>query len=512
MTSESRLPLVEIDLTDPGLFGNDAAEDEREDVFNSYAFERSELGAFSDQKRPLCIARAYKGEGKSALLRLAHRRIKQGKAKPIVVARTASELAPEVTRDDYATWTRAWKAAILDILAREIGTQIDVAWTDDAMALVEEAEKTGYRSRTFVSAIWDRLKLPKINVGGVEADLPERVVLGVTNAERIVRRWVADKVDLWLFVDDVDKNFLNNETNRIRVGSFFDACRELINSIPELHIRTAIRPNVWAIARLEFESLSHVEQYTVDLQWSESDTRTLLFRRIRGYLQRCASWAQVERALRGRDEDNEKDVIGLVFESPMKWGRGSSRPPHVVLYTLSKHRPRWMIELSKAAAVGAARRQHRHISHEDLTAELETFGHRRVQDTVAEFRAQCPELDEIITAFNRAPEQFATDELLKLIENKILTHLNPRISGVTGKPSALQVAALVFEVGLIYGRRDQPDGSYKHISFADRPALLKSRADPDQGLIWEVHPVYRQALEMRDAEGFERQASRRGRE
>jgi hypothetical protein len=64
-----------IDLTDPTLFGNDAAEDEQDDVFSSYAYERPELSAFSDGNRSLVVARAYKGEGKSAMLRLAERKV-----------------------------------------------------------------------------------------------------------------------------------------------------------------------------------------------------------------------------------------------------------------------------------------------------------------------------------------------------------------------------------------------------------------------------------------------------
>lgn len=64
-----------IRLTDPHLFGNDAAEDEDAEIFASYALERPELGDFTSPSRRICIARAYKGEGKSALLRLSARQI-----------------------------------------------------------------------------------------------------------------------------------------------------------------------------------------------------------------------------------------------------------------------------------------------------------------------------------------------------------------------------------------------------------------------------------------------------
>jgi hypothetical protein len=222
-STQNQRPLVE--LTDPTLFGNDAAEDEREDVFNSYAYERPEVDLFSDAARSLCIVRAYKGEGKSALLRLTQRRIRKTKEEKIVLSKTPSDLSLEVSKDDYGAWVRAWKAAIFGMFAVEIGSRIGVAWSDDAMSLVEEAEKTGFRQRSFVSSILDRLRIPS-----EIAPVPEQTKPGVVNPSQIIKRWADGKWQLWLFVDDVDKNFRDVTSDKIRVASFFDACREAIRA------------------------------------------------------------------------------------------------------------------------------------------------------------------------------------------------------------------------------------------------------------------------------------------
>lgn len=497
---ESNLPRIV--LTDPTLFGNDAAEDERDDVFYTYAVERPELAHFADRKRAFAVARAYKGEGKSALLRLTRRQVELIREPLIVVSKTGADLSPEVSRDDYPAWVRAWKASILGMLAVEIGSQIGVAWSDDAMSLVEESEKQGFKRRSLLSSILDRLKLPAIELGGAKLSLPEQRRLGTVNPAEAIKRWSKGKTELWLFVDDVDKNFENTPGHSIRTASFFDACRELGNAIPELRIRSAVRPNVWTILRLQFESLSHVEQYLTNLEWSEDDTRLLLARRIRGYLMRTDQWQTVPRRYRLKNDDGEHALIGLAFEASMKWGR-TTRPPHVVLHTLSKHRPRWVVELAKAAASGAVKRRHKVITLEDIVGELVSFGRRRIEDTVAEFKAQSPEIDELIAAFGREKEQMTTAELFRIIDNKVLSHLTPRITGITGKPSNLAVAQLLFEIGLFYGRRDLPNGDYTHFSFSDRPFLFKTRTNIDDGLSWEIHPVFRQALEIRDAGGSE---------
>lgn len=163
-----------------------------------------------------------------------------------------------------------------------------------------------------------------------------------------------------------------------------------------------------------------------------------------------------------------------------------------------------MIELAKVAAACAVRNHHPRISRDDVFGELTAFGRRRIDDTVAEFRSQCPDLAELLQAFNREKEELSTDELLRIIDNKVLTHLRPTIAGITGKVSNVQVAALLYEIGLIYGRRNLDDGSYEHVSFAENPVLLRSRTNLDAGMSWEIHPAFRQALEIRDPEGRER--------
>lgn len=495
-----------IDLTDPRLFGNDAAEDEQEDVFLAHALERAELARFANPSERICIARAYKGEGKSALLRIARLKLSGPDSPPLVIATPASAIAPTLSGTDFPQWIRHWKAAIVGRFAGEIGAQIGFAWDDDAMSLVEEAEKTGVRARGFVGAILHRLK-PALSLGPaqISAASAER---GTVNAEAAVRRWAEGQNPIWLFLDDIDQNFENTPEFRAKVAACFVAARELANAIPELRIRAAIRPNVWTSLKLQFEALSHVEQYILDLAWSEHQLRDLLAKRIEGYLRLLDRWNNAARQL--PTFERERELIKLAFEDPMEWGR-TTRPPHVLLYTLSKHRPRWMVELCKVAAQRAVRANRTKIARDHLLSELGSFGGRRIADTIAEFSSQCPEVGELIAAFRQEPEQLTTDELFSIITRKILNHLNPRIAGTIGTPGVRDVAAFLFQVGFFYGRDEESDGGYRHITYSDRPHLFTSRTSMDDGLTWEVHPVFRQALEMRDPSGTELRRPKRRR-
>lgn len=492
-----------IDLTSQQLFGNDAAEDEGDDLFSAYALEREELKQFASNERKISIIRAYKGDGKSALLRLTQMRIKEDKEPQLVISAQSSMLAPALSSASPTPWIRAWKNAILLRVAKEIGAHIGIAWTDDAMMLVEESEKSGFKEKNIITAILQRFQIKlKAAHGPVSIEADVRQGAGATDKEEVVKRWSREWKLIWLFFDDVDQNFQNTPDQLAKVASFFIACRELANAIPELRIRAAVRPNVWTTIKLQHEAMSHVEQYVIDLSWSEETIRRLLAKRIEGYLKITKQSHLAQPLLNMELSDRDKAFISMVFEPQMHWGE-ASRPPHVLLYTLSKHRPRWMIQLCKKAAQRARLSNRKIIIKEDITRCLPDFGRARMEETVAEFKPQCAEIEEIITAFRKEREQMSTEQLYEVIKNKIISHMAPRIVGVIGTAQARDIAAFLFEIGFIYGRNDKPDRTYDHIGFTDRPHLFRTRGSPDDGLSWEIHPVFRQVLEIRDSEGFE---------
>ena len=152
-----RSPPSGIDLADAALFGNDAADLEQEAAFFSYAVERAELNQLLNPDNAIQVIRAYKGEGKSALLRIVRRRLLASEAEQLVIPALGPDHSPIVDSLDSDLWTREWKKALLKLVANEIGSQLGLAFTDDAISLVEEAEANGFKKRSFVSAIVDRL-------------------------------------------------------------------------------------------------------------------------------------------------------------------------------------------------------------------------------------------------------------------------------------------------------------------------------------------------------------------
>jgi hypothetical protein len=485
---------MNIDITSKQLFGNEAGEDEDEYIFKSYAVTRPEISDFLSDDNSISIVRAYKGEGKSALLRLVSLDLRKRAEPPVVIYISATSISPELMDTDSDRWIRGWKSSFLKLAAKEIGKSISLAFSDDAISLVEEAEASGFKARNFVSAIVDRLTTSAIPL--------ERTRQPIANAEQLLQRWGQRGENVWFVIDDLDLNFENTPLYRAKVATFFNAIRQISALIPTFKFRASVRPNVWSIVKREYESLSHVEQYMTDLQWTLDEFETLIARRVEGYLHRTGQLDEFNRSI-GNDQARtrrERLLIGLVFKDPMPWGKDQKRPAATTLYTFARQRPRWLVELWKVSAKAAKKTGSTIIDLPHMNGELESFGRRRIDDTVAEFKSQCPQVEELLVAFINEPEWFATDSLVKTIKEKIIDRgIQVRISGVMGAPSPWEIAHFLYQISFLTARKDRGDGHYDHFSYASNPRLLSARTNLDQGHSWEIHPVFRQALKLKNA-------------
>ena len=143
------------DLSDPKLFGNDAADDEPEDIFRSYFYQRNDVSFFLDSNNPLAVIRAFRGEGKSAILKKAHMDIRET---GMAIYSKGPNLSPDVTGTNHDKWMRGWKTSIYNRIAAEVGQKTNVALSPDSMELVRIAEEGGFRKTGLITYIASRVK------------------------------------------------------------------------------------------------------------------------------------------------------------------------------------------------------------------------------------------------------------------------------------------------------------------------------------------------------------------
>lgn len=479
-------------LINPDLFGNEAGDDEDIEVLNSYFLDKPEFDRFYSQKNRLAFVRSRKGMGKSALLRQALYSGENKNQDEIHLYLKASDLISiqEAKSPSSSDQLYAWQQRICTRINIELGMALKAAFSDDSIYLIEKAEVAGFRNRNIVSALFDRL-----NVKGGPISI-DRQRLETTDSQAILTR-VLDKkdVNVWLYIDDVDATFLNTENERIRVSTFFSACRNIVSNVNGLYIRASVRTDVWSIVASYDEALDKCEQYMLDLSWSTSETGKIMERKISSFIQRQYSDdPKIMSIIKSKDSGK---IRGLVFNEPFSWsGRPleSFRPIHI----LSAGRPRWASQLCKMAGKDAYDKSGNRISMGHIRASLEKYGQFRMSDLYKEHRHQCAQLEDIIETFSGCQKRYTTSELLKHITIKIIKKRGfPNIDGFATEKGSISIAGFLYRIGFISGRDDSDTTGLGFVLFEDRPNLLSTTSNLDDGLDWEIHPCYRNVLRIK---------------
>jgi hypothetical protein len=471
---------LQLRLDDRTLWGNEAADDEDPEVLNSYFVNQADWHEFFNVNIPLSIARARKGMGKSALIRECAYRLR-GQPETLVIAIKGTDL---VAQRDFRNLTPSeqlydWQQRICSVVNRHLGAQVGLALTDDSMALVENAELSGLRSRNLVGALLDRLK-GKLG----PAELQKLQI--ADNKALLGRSLDSDRVRICLLVDDIDATFTESKEENLRLSTFFSACRDLAANFKGIAIRAVVRSDVWATIRKTDEALDKVEQYMIDIKWSVKGFRSVLAERITSYCQRIGQ----QKLTAGKSKD---EINGLVFNANYPWGQHTAHP-HRVIYVYAGGRPRWAAQLCRLAGAEALRVGGSDvIKFGHIKQVLEVYGRYRLDDVSREHRHQCPTVMEVVNAFGNRPATYSTQDLLAFIRAIVMPNITIQIDGVrTTEP--LDVARFLYRIGFLLALDRLTSGQPEYFQFEDKPELLRNASNLDNGMQWRVHPSFHAAL------------------
>jgi hypothetical protein len=480
-------------LTDPQLFGNEAAEEEEPEILASYFVSQPGFETFFNPARKLQFVRARKGMGKSALLSMLGHGLRTRDG-CIVVSVTGADLVGHASfdTDDPSRLVHEWQRVISRRIALEVGRRLQFASGDIEILMVEAAEVEGFKDRNYLRSLLDR-----VQVKLAEADIRiER--LGMADPAETIRRYANERegLDIWFLVDDIDSTFINTSSTRLRLGTFFAACRKMAREIRGLKIRASVRSDVWSELRAN-EDLDKVEQYMTEITWTNDELELILTRRVLAYVRRRHPEILAARGWSvGRDRAT---IHALVFAPRMPWGK-SSAPVIRPLSIFCMRRPRWMAQLCRLAAHEAVRRRRDRIEGTDIIGVMQKFGELRLADLYKEHSHQFEDLRLVVESFAGRRRNYTTEELLDHLKDRYLsTAVRDGVVYLESKAvsGALGLAHFLFKIGFLQGLNHGPNKPDSFTAYEQRPDLLTNMMNPDDGLKWAVHPAYRNVLRIK---------------
>lgn len=486
-------------------FGNEAGDDVDPEELMEYFVEQDAFKKFLDSRKRLLVATARKGVGKSALLKWTAAKVAAHDPDALVITVRGADLVRGrfnltntlSTANDH---TRDWMVRICTLINRQLALRLNLALTDDTITLIETAELEGYKARNLVGCLLDRLQ-SLLEKGRGTTKLPAK------NEIELLKRVKDRKV--WILIDDLDATYQNTNAESLNLASFFSACRYLIQDLKDLFIRASVRMDVWALLRRYDEALDKTSQYVSEILWHQDDFLSLLSLRIQASLKQAGLPAPRPARYASKDEISER-LIELVFEPKMQWGDSrrnvSEMQPtlspqrqvdtYKIIYTLSYERPRWAVQLCKLAQEAALRRGLNRITKGSIDEVWGEYGAKRIEDLVSEHKHQCPQVNELLNAFRGAERLMTRGGLFQCIKNRVSEHLDVQIEGeVTRSPR--EIARFLYRLGFIVARSENAEGEYEHYRFDQMPDFLMARSDDDFSVKWEIHPCYRQALDIK---------------
>jgi hypothetical protein len=494
-------------------FGNEAGDDVEPEELVEYFVEQQAFTKFLDSRRRLLVATARKGVGKSALLKWTAHKVGTKDPDALIISVRGADLVRSnfnLSSDlrNANDYTRDWMIRLCALVNRQLALRLKLALTDDRITLVETAELEGYKSRNMVGCLLDRLQT-------LLDDGRKTTKLSAKNEIELLKR-VKDR-QVWIIIDDLDATYQNTEAESLSLATFFSACRYLVQDLKGLFIRASIRTDVWALLRRYDEALDKTSQYVSEILWHQRDFLALLSLRIQ------ASLKQLNISIpppppHASIEDVQERLLEIAFVPKMQWGDSRRRasemqpsllPPRMVdtykiIYTLSYERPRWAIQLCKLAQEAALRNRVDRIAKESIDAVWGEYGAKRIEDLVSEHKHQCAQVNELLNAFRGAERLMTRADLFNWIRNRVSEHLEVRIEGkATRHPR--EIARFLYRLGFIVARSENEDGEYEHYRFDQMPDFRLGRTDEDFSVKWEIHPCYRQALDIQKLNESHRQ-------
>lgn len=475
-----------LNLADPRLFGNDAGEEEEPDVLASYFVDQPAFSAFLGADHRLAFARARKGMGKSALLsKLAHD-LRSTNPAAVVVQCSGSDLTglADFSSEDPSVLINQWHRAICAKINLALASKIGFEWKDSKSALVDNAEMAGFNGSDLLRSLLNRITGKKLPIRMSDSSAPLSQVVKEQKGQSI-----------WLFVDDVDSTFEDTAFFRRKVSTFFSASRKIVRDVKGLYIRGSVRTDVWSMIRAN-EDLDKAEQYMTDIRWSRPEMETILAKRIYAYLKRLA--LRPDLAESAIIEEPER-LIELAFEHLLNWG-GNKVPAIQVVNILCAKRPRWMAQLCRRAGVQASKRGGNRINVNDIVRVMKQFGEQRLADLYKEHGHQCAKLQSVIECFADGPSRYSTAQMLERIGSNYLTRVpETEWPSIDGKrvDGALPLGHFLFRIGFLQGQSPGAENSGREfVDYEERPDLLTTYTNLDDGLVWAVYPSYRNVLRI----------------
>lgn len=459
-----------------GLFGELAAEDESISRFKQSFFKSNTYEKIHND-RPLRILVAHKGIGKSALLRMSYEENKEKNILSLWIRpNDIADLCVADENENALSLIEKWKTGlnrrIVELVIKEMRLSADNEYVNNIL-------KKGF-------GLLD-------NITSIVKELNEKV--DIEQPKKLIADKYIKKNKIVIYIDDLDRAWEGTKSNIKRIAALLNAVRDLTNESPCLNFRISLRSDVYYLVRTADESTDKIEANVIWLYWSEHELLVFLAKRVQSYLGNKVSELQLLKQPQFEIVKLLHPVMEPKFMGDGKW---HDKPIHYIILSLTRRRPRDLINLCTQAAREASDSKHQKIDTGDWESVFSRYSQNRLQDTVNEHRYELPDIEYLLLGMKPSHGQkklsgaykYTEEGLIRKIEGLQQRKSMPFANGKTA--SSKELLTFMYKINFLVARKDLPDGYIDRKYFEDDKYL--STEAIEFGYNWEIHPAFRWAL------------------
>ncbi|WP_347368989.1 P-loop ATPase, Sll1717 family [Vibrio vulnificus] len=447
---------MSVNINNPKLFSWYAGEDSEPEFLERcfYPGAHDELKQFFDDSSKFRVVISRKGVGKSTLLYA--NKIEKHNCKNTHSFFVQYDDLDTITINGDSRFTSI-KDKISKYINLNVGRDLSFSLNSTNMELTESAIAHGSRKSGLLGSILEKFNFPII--GLTHRDKAEKSPL-----ELLKNYMATSENSIWILIDDVDANFVNNEDCRKKIYDFLKACKELSMSMDRLFIRCSLRNNVWTTLRARYEALDKFDNFIFKLNWRNDDIVNIL------RSQTIAHFDGGSGVITGEFSDFSdlyKPYMNQVFESDFRW-RGRYIEPYLPISYFSAGRPRWALKMCRESADLAIRYGKDRIDNRSFRGILRKFSQERILDICAENRHQCSDIESVIGILQGFPSEFSRKEFQSHVEKCVKS--SGLIFEINEKPAkADEIVDFLYSIGLLIIRESQDSVKPCYFDFDQMP-------------------------------------------
>lgn len=445
-----------------------------------------------------------KGSGKSAFLRFFKSQMELGGIPVLFLRPKDIQFEANGSNESLGTLTRLAENAIIKAIGVKIGSGIEgLTLREDDAKLFELAKTEGYNEQDTVQKILKILapigqavtKVDFEKIASVAKGIP---IKGIKKA--IDSSLSKSKQFFYLLIDDTDQVASPDKSDHLnRIWSFLLAARSIMEECENIKCIISLRDEVWKRLKRDEagqrDQVDHFRNLAYFLNPSDRDIEKIIEKRL---LLACNDLGLVA----------SEDVYKVFFDTKhvkIPTAEEQYRYWSDFISKRSRQRPRDGIQLVASLAKRAMQQKNAIIQTGDVEYIMPIYSEERVDDLKRETDSECPEIKEIIRAFDGLNFDIGSFTLSPNATYTFLENLPSRFSiklfSITLRPNDKDHAFLLWrflhEIGFLNARvtDTRERHGYRHITADEDPELISvARWNDMQKIAWEIHPAYRDYL------------------